>query len=253
MHKNFAKTLFLGKNVIYLPECHSTNELAADLVNKQPLVEGTVIVTDCQTKGKGQRGNKWDAQPKKNLTCTLILRPSFLRITDQFYMTMVISMALSEMFESYLPHRRVNIKWPNDLYVDDQKCAGILIENGIKANKIDYMLVGIGVNINQEIFAAPNAASLMNFLGKESLISEVLEKILQRIEKYYLFLKNRGTNKLREGYLEKLWRKGEWHTFSDADGYFIGRVLGVDPIGRLVIERKEGQKCYHIKEVSFEK
>jgi len=239
--------------VIYLPECHSTNELAAQLVTQEAINEGTIVITDKQTKGKGQRGNTWNTEPGKNITCTLILRPNFLKITEQFSMTMVISMALHDVFSLYLSQENIYIKWPNDLYVGDKKCAGVLIENGIKSNKIDYMLVGMGVNINQREFPIETASSLSRYHGNDLSIHEVLEKHLISIEKYYLMLKNGGFSRLRKKYLEKLLWKDEWHEFLCDKGKFNGKIIGVDPLGRLVIDTADGQKSFDIKEVSFEK
>lgn len=251
MHKIFAKTLFLGKHVVYLPECHSTNTVASEMAAKSGLAEGTVVVTDKQTKGRGQRGNTWESAAGKNLTFTLVLKPAFLKLTDQFSMSMLVSLAVRSVFEKFSEKSDVRVKWPNDIYIGENKCAGILIENSLRGNKLDYMLVGIGMNVNQAVFPLEGATSLFLETGLESELREVLLQTLLTIEKYYLLLKNKGVFALRPEYLSYLLWKDELHVFQSADRKFTGKILGVDRNGRLVVESDSGQESYEVKEISF--
>lgn len=217
------------------------------------LVEGSVVITDKQTNGKGQRGNTWVSESGKNLTFTLMLKPAFLKIAEQFSMTMVISLAVKEVFEKFLYENDIKIKWPNDIYVNEKKCAGILIENSLKGNKIECMIVGIGMNINQGFFQLSKATSLFGETGKEFDLINVLEETLLTIEKYYLMLKQQGVHKLRPDYLANLLWRNEWHLFRTNEDCFTGKILGVDQLGRLVVETQNNQQTFDIKEISFVK
>ena len=120
MYKIPANTLFTGKNLVFVPDCPSTNTLALEISQQSPVKEGTVVITDQQTAGKGQRGNTWEAEPRQNLTFSLILKPTFLAVNKQFYLNIVICLALKD----YLRQKTsgpVHIKWPNDILVHQKK------------------------------------------------------------------------------------------------------------------------------------
>ena len=119
MYKSLAKTLFVGKNLIFLTTCHSTNEEAADRVRKGRQVEGTIIITDNQTRGRGQQSNRWWSEPGKNLTFSLILHPKELLVEEQFLLNTVTSLAITDVLDLLFPGAVV--KWPNDIYVKDEK------------------------------------------------------------------------------------------------------------------------------------
>ena len=133
------------KNIIKKNQISSTNTVAIELLKKEELPEGTIIWADEQTKGRGQRGNSWESEPGTNLTISIILFPHFLKAEDQFLLSKVTSLAITD----YLANRfnQVTIKWPNDIYVANDKIAGILIENSIIGSSFEYAVIGIGLNI----------------------------------------------------------------------------------------------------------
>ena len=128
MYKIPAKTLFMGQKLIYVPECHSTNSSLSDLINHADLPEGLVLITDNQTKGRGQRGNNWDSLPGENLTFSILLKPKFLATRDQFQLNMAIAIGIADGVRQ-LMSQQVSLKWPNDIMIDGKKVGGILIEN----------------------------------------------------------------------------------------------------------------------------
>ncbi|WP_236612907.1 biotin--[acetyl-CoA-carboxylase] ligase [Cesiribacter andamanensis] len=134
MYNSPADTLFIGSSIIYLPECHSTNTAALHLLENESLPEGAVLITDKQTAGRGQRGNNWEASPGQNLTFSVVLRPRFLPIRDQFLLTISISLAIYDLLTD-LQVPALSIKWPNDLYCGTKKIGGILIESSLKTHK----------------------------------------------------------------------------------------------------------------------
>lgn len=250
MHKFFAKTLFLGKKVYSLPECHSTNIEASQLVAEKGEGEGTIVVTEYQLSGKGQRGNSWESEKGKNIILSIILRPRFISPNDQFFLHTVCSLAIYDTLFPYLGSK-LKIKWPNDIYYVDQKICGILIENSIRGHQIDSSIVGIGLNVNQENYINPNAISLREITLEEFNRSELLEALLINFEKRYLQLKSGKSNDLKSEYLTKLYRFNEKHLFSAYQEIFLGTITGINEQGKILIEDTSGVKAYDFKEVAF--
>ena len=177
MYKIPANTLFIGKNLVFVPECPSTNTLALEISQQSPVKEGTVVITDSQTAGKGQRGNTWEARPELNLTFSVILKPGFLAINKQFYLNVLISLGLRD----YLKEKTsvtAYIKWPNDILVHGKKISGILIENQLRGSLLLNSIAGIGLNLNQKEFGSRSATSLSLLTGNEFDRSEELPRII---------------------------------------------------------------------------
>jgi len=152
LQNNIFSGLFVGQNFVTLKEVDSTNNFLKDLVsNSKPLMEGTVIMAENQFAGRGQQQNGWFTEAGKNLTFSLLLKPHFLDIADQFDMVRVISLGVFDALEP-LVGKKLKIKWPNDIYYGDHKLGGILIENLIQAGQIRNSIIGIGINVNQERF-----------------------------------------------------------------------------------------------------
>ena len=130
------KTLFIGQNRIYVKSLASTNSYASELMRQIGVLDGTIVYSFEQEKGRGQRGNGWESDPNKNVTLSLVLYPRFLSAQDQFLLTKVTSLAIAdlmaELFGFDVSSFRTQIKWPNDIYVNNKKVAGILIENYIR-------------------------------------------------------------------------------------------------------------------------
>ena len=136
MYKILANPSFRTNLAHYLPSCHSTNEIAQNLL-QGTVEEGTIVITDHQFEGKGQRGNVWQSEPFANLTFSMILKPDFLKAREQFGLTMSVSLGIKSVLEQYLPGP-VQIKWPNDILFRQKKIAGILIENNLRGQELDY-------------------------------------------------------------------------------------------------------------------
>lgn len=250
MHKIFSKNLFVGKKVIHLPKCHSTNTVASELLASQPANEGTIVIADHQLAGRGQRGNSWESEPGKNLTFSIILCPSFLHPRQQFELTVITSLAVAVTLEKF-GLEEVCIKWPNDVYVGTKKIAGILIENTIKANVIESAVVGIGVNVNQQDFAIDSATSLKLLAGREIEKDLLLKELSGCFEAYYLQLRAGKISELRSLYLSKMLGFGVQRAFVDTGGTFFGSVVGVDSVGKLEVLRGDDIRQYSLKEIHF--
>ena len=220
MYKIPGKTVLIGKKIISLPDCESTNSLMATMSQNSVLDEGTVIIAENQTKGRGQAGNKWISQPGVNLTFSVLLRPVFLEPTQQFYLNMAIGLALCHAISNSV-HHKVWLKWPNDVMVDDKKVCGILIENQIQGQVLSQSVAGIGVNVNQTAFEWPHATSMKLLLGIDLDKTKIFETILIRIEAYYNLLVKKKLEALKTEYYSVLYWKGEQHRFESNDNSFM--------------------------------
>ncbi|NHE58154.1 biotin--[acetyl-CoA-carboxylase] ligase [Cyclobacterium plantarum] len=250
MHKILANTIFLGKDLVNLTECHSTNSFAASMIKSGQFSEGTVIVAEVQTKGRGQRNNSWHAAPGLNLTFSIIFKPNYLHVDQQFDLNMAMAFGVLEVLQNI--HPKIQIKWPNDfLDVNGNKLGGMLIENTISGNLFDTSIVGIGINVNQMEFPVENAISLAGITGKTFDLEWLLEQLLVSIEKQYLLLKNGSHQSIKDSYMDHLFRMGVWASYDDGEP-FIGKILGVGPYGHLSIMKQNGKiQSYDFKQIKF--
>ncbi len=243
--------MFIGKKLIYMPECHSTNTWARNEFSHNDLPEGTVVLTDHQTAGRGQRGNIWTSEKGTNLTFSIILRPKFLEVSKQFSLTVLVSLAIAEVVAQYAPESTPAIKWPNDILVGDQKIAGILIENMVKNGALECAIIGIGLNVNQSDFGSYRATSLFNLSGSEFSLEAILEDLAHQIEIKYLQLKSGYEEALLEAYHTRLYRKGTWHAYEYQDQPIQGRIQGVAADGTLTLETTQGKIQPGFKELKY--
>jgi len=250
LHKLFKNTVFVGKKAFFLPSCHSTNEMASVLMSQKQALNGTVIYTDFQSAGKGQRGNSWESQEGKNILASIILDTSFVEPTDFFNLTIMTSLAIHDLLAEYTSEN-VKIKWPNDLYYGDKKIAGILIENYVKQNTIQWCILGVGLNVNQKEFQEPIAISLSNICDQQFAVDELINMLLIALERRYFQLQQSHVKELRSEYLNSLYWKDEIHVFQSEGSYFNGKIIGVDRSGKLMVELEEGIRYFDFREVSF--
>lgn len=232
----------------------STNEYLKNKLSKStPFAEGTVIMAVEQAAGRGQKGTVWHSERGKNLTCSVLLNPSFLDPIHQFRLTVAISLALINWLEPLLQHP-VKIKWPNDIFVGDRKIAGILIENLLTGKHWKSAIVGIGVNVNQTGFPDPigqRSCSIKQILHRDSNIPELLSDLCHSLEQEYLALKSGKQESQLARYKQHLYRLDESHSFL-IDGIEVNGVLcGVTDKGRLMIDFNGHITDFDIKEVAF--
>ncbi|KYG78824.1 biotin--[acetyl-CoA-carboxylase] ligase [Roseivirga echinicomitans] len=250
MYKILAKTLFLGKEVIYMPSCHSTNDIALQMLKKPDNREGLIVITDHQTQGRGQRGNNWKSDSGSNLTLSIILKPSFLLASDQFYLNIITSLAVRRMIEFYVNEQGAKVKWPNDVLLNEKKIAGILIENTLQRSSIQWSVVGMGININQQGVGLEKATSLFEVTKSMNSLPELFEKLIESLEYYYLKLKSGKKEELKEEYLQHLFGFQKFRKYR-TEYLFNGKIIDVEETGRLVMETAKGVQSFDFKEVEF--
>ncbi|WP_374948457.1 biotin--[acetyl-CoA-carboxylase] ligase [Mucilaginibacter sp.] len=236
-----------------LKEVDSTNNFLKNILsNSKPVPEGTVIMAEDQFAGRGQRENVWYAEPGKNLTFSILLKPNFVDARMQFDVTRVASLGVYDALSPLLGNQ-LSIKWPNDIYYGDKKLGGMLIENILQGSQIKNSVVGIGLNVNQNNFpdTAGNATSVTQILHKDYELKNLLAEICNHIERYYLSLKAGSVDFVRNTYLSRLYRLNEAKRYESNGEVFTGTIRGVTDNGLLIIDHADGQKHFSLKELVF--
>lgn len=249
------ETLFIGSNIIFLPEVDSTNSYASELLKNVNVSEGTLVHTSNQTQGKGQRGNSWEAEIAANVTASVILKPVFLEIKNQFFLYQISALACYDVMAELLNNSQydIKIKWPNDILVNKKKIAGILIENGVIGNRLSNSVIGLGMNINQVNFHETlNATSIFKLTSRKLEIDSILELLCKNLEKYYLQLKSGKLNEISTNYLKHLFGLNSWIEFEIDSKKTIQFVKAISEEGLLVLKDEFGnEKEYDVKEIKW--
>lgn len=239
--------------IIYLDTVVSTNTAIRELMDAgQELPEGSVLWAGFQGKGRGQMGNCWESEAGKNLTFSVVLYPDVIEARQQFLISQIASLSVKKTLDFYTGN--IRIKWPNDIYRQDGKICGMLIENDLSGSFIRRSIIGIGINLNQETFVsdAPNPVSLRQITGKEYHRKEVLDKFLSIFYPYYLQLLQDKQAAIKDDYMKALYRAGGFYPYQDKDGLFIASIEDVEPAGHLVLKTEQGDlRRYAFKEVCF--
>lgn len=230
----------------------STNKYAIELLSKIRPKEGTAIIADFQTDGKGQVDSKWQSNSNENILMSIILYPESLAVTNQYLMSCMISLSIRTVLSSILIDREIKIKWPNDILCGDKKIAGILIHNTLKGKKLKSSVVGMGININQSYFPSdiPNATSILLESGVAVQIEEVRELLFEELDKRYNNLCENEA-KMRQEYLQYMYGLGVEKNFQRANGLiFNGRIVGIDGQGFLIIDGPSGTEKFDVKQIT---
>lgn len=237
--------------IIRLEEIDSTNRYLKDY-REEGDEEMIVAVADYQTAGKGQGTHTWESEKGKNLLFSIKVYPHWIPVRRQFVLSMAGALAVKDALDSYVEH--ITLKWPNDVYWNDQKISGTLIENTIDSKGIKSCVFGIGLNINQLVFHsdAPNPVSLAQILGHEVDRDEVLKKILDGFEKYYELLRRADYMDVSGIYHLSLYRRKGFHLYRDANGEFEGAFVEVEDDGHLILHDRQGRiRSYAFGEISI--
>ncbi|MDP1622305.1 MAG: biotin--[acetyl-CoA-carboxylase] ligase [Bacteroidales bacterium] len=251
----------IGKKLIELARVDSTNAYASLLYSDSDFEDGTVIWAHDQFAGKGQHDHQWISESGKNLTFTVCLKPRFLAPGSQFQLNKAFTLAIIDFIRSFpnqaspAPHPEAFIKWPNDIYVGNQKIGGILIENKIMGSTFETSIAGIGLNINQTRFAPdiPNPVSLIHMLRHEIVLKDALHSLCDFLNRRYLELQQAGNENLDQEFNENLLGFDKWRLFVQKSNKIEGRIRGVDKSGLLLLEDRNGEiSAYNHGEVEYQ-
>ncbi|MBE9492455.1 MAG: biotin--[acetyl-CoA-carboxylase] ligase [Bacteroidetes bacterium] len=244
----------IGNTIIKLDNVDSTNYYALKLLEEQNVEDGTVITANYQTLGKGHGKNLWFSDPGTNLLLSIILFPNFLKAETQFLLNKTISLGILDFVSPLVKDRNCTIKWPNDIYINDRKTAGILIQNSIHGYVFQNTIIGIGINMNQEKFPddIPNPTSIKIESGSFYDLEACRKKLLKSIRLRYHQLKSGIEEMIHRDYLHSLYWYNEYHNFKIQNRKFKARITGVNEFGKLILEdeKKEITEC-DFKEVEY--
>lgn len=239
-------------NTIFVDTTPSTNTLLASMADT---VEApTMLYTRCQSAGRGQRGNSWEAEPGANITCSVLLRPRSIEAARQFVVSEAVALAAASVVQNLLPGYDVTVKWPNDIYVDNRKVCGILIENAINGTSIIRSIAGIGLNVNQQTFAssAPNPVSIYQLTGMSQPLQPILAELAKAVE-HYINLAEADPDEVHTAYRSSLWRGEGIHLWRDTatDRTFRASVIDILSEGPVVMRTIRGKTLtFAFKEVA---
>lgn len=246
--------LIFGNHRIHYDRIGSTNDAAIEYLAKTKPPEGTLISAAEQYAGKGQFGSKWEAAPGQNCTFSVILYPDFLPSRQLFALNMVFSLGLLDCLEKKYDIRGLSVKWPNDLYAHDLKLSGMLLQTSLRGNRLEHVVAGIGLNVNQTDFGAlqSKAASLALLKGHNFIPEAVTDDLLNALEYQYLRLRRicqsgaSPIHTLSTEYCDRLYLHKVPATFyNEAGEPFDAAIQGIDEEGRLLLRHKDDLTTTH--------
>lgn len=240
-------------NIIKLSAIESTNSFLKELILNQYVDNFTIVITDNQTKGKGQIGTIWDSEAGKNLTFSMLIKDMLVDSSSVFVLNTLISISIIRALERFKINN-LAIKWPNDILSEQKKIAGILIENIFKGNNEIVSIIGIGLNVNQLQFEnLPQASSLAILKNRKFDKDLILEEIYHQLKFHCAQVLNNVKKDFWDEYHEYLFKKDVPSVFLDADNHqFMGIVKGVTKIGKLkVMLEDDSIKEFDLKEIKM--
>ncbi|MDD7530907.1 MAG: biotin--[acetyl-CoA-carboxylase] ligase [Prevotellaceae bacterium] len=235
---------------ISITETDSTNNMLQPI--EVPDDTCVVAVADYQTAGRGQAGNRWESEHSKNLLFSMAVRPSTVPVNRQFVLSMAHALALKEALDSR--GIEVLLKWPNDIYVENRKLGGTLIELSVAEGSLKKCIFGTGINVNQTVFVsdAPNPVSLKQLLGTDIDRQTLLDDILRAFETCYRRVEQQDYGYIQSRYHASLYRRNGYHPYQDQEGIFEAKIIEVAQNGIITLQDRNGKnRQYAFKEVAF--
>lgn len=246
--------LFIGSTRLDFDSLPSTNQYARELLESNP-PEGTLINAFQQPEGKGLAGNIWYSEPHNNLSFSLILYPKSIGGQNLFSINILVSVALLNCLQELYPQEHFQIKWPNDLLLNEKKIAGILIENTWRNSRLHACIIGIGLNLNTQSFPQnlqTKAGSLLLETGIRIESNDLLHSFCAHFEALYLQSRNQTADFKKQEFLSALWRYQEWAIYEWGGRTQEGMIIGVDASGKLALQTKDNQVLYFdLKEIVY--
>lgn len=224
-------------NIYWHDVLESTQNSLLDL-DLSVFPEWTIIITRDQINGRGQNTNKWESERGKNLTFSILLKPHFIKISNQFLITQVLSLGIYDYLSKYI--KDVFVKWPNDIYVKKNKICGVLINNKLIGREFSFSICGIGLNVNQTSFDfALNPTSMKLESNVEFKIEDVLIELLNCIQNRYNRLKYNKISDFKNEYITKLLYYNVWHDYEYNNIKIEAKIVDVNEFGHLVLMKRD--------------
>ncbi|MFV0363419.1 MAG: biotin--[acetyl-CoA-carboxylase] ligase [Suipraeoptans sp.] len=231
----------MGKQVVYYGETDSTN-IKAKLLGESGAESGMLVVANRQVSGRGRRGREWISEANTNIYMTILLRPDIEpSIAPMLTLVMAITAAKAIIHVTGL---EAKIKWPNDIVVNGKKVCGILTEMSAQTDYINHVVIGVGINANEEDFPRPlndKATSLKIEGGKPILRSQLIGVIMSEFEKYYNeFIIEKNLSAIKDEYNSLLVNKDSEIMILNSEGGYKAFGLGINDIGELLVKMQDG-------------
>ncbi len=242
---------------IYKSSSSSTNVDLVETVSKNDYKTNIVLYTYMQTAGKGQIGRKWYSGAYKNLTFSLQFNLNSILAHNQFNLNMICSLALTEVLAQIFPLMadKLTIKWPNDIYYSNKKLAGILIQNTIQGNKIQKMIFGLGLNVNELDFPKdlPNPISLAQITGTSHNLQSLFRNLLSTLTLILKQLDQMTKSELLSLYHSKMYLKETLSKFeiTETGESLQANIRGVTDHGQLLLENEQGIRKFNFREIRY--
>ena len=233
--------------IIHIDETDSTNRWL--VANRTEGQNPCVVVADYQTAGRGCGTNKWESEGGKNLLFSILFHPTEIPVNKQFVVSMAVANSIAAVVAKYVTSQAVSVKWPNDIYIDDKKVCGILIENRLQGGVIKDRIIGVGLTVNQLCFVsdAPNPVSMANITGRQFDREQLLQELLEAFQQEWADLE-----RVHERYLQQLYRRKGFFRYRDAYGECTAEIVTVEADGHLVLQDVDGRtNRYAFKEIQF--
>jgi BirA family biotin operon repressor/biotin-[acetyl-CoA-carboxylase] ligase len=249
--KKGLHTKKFGQKIFSFETIDSTNNCAKALAGCWA-EEGTLVLSEEQTAGRGRLGRTWQAAPNENLTFSLILRPN-LPAEAMNLLPLYAAVAVAEAVEK-TTGIAVECKWPNDLLIQNKKAAGILLEGSLKEDKVDFVVIGIGLNVNQTTFPPDlkgRATSLRLESGREVERAGLLRAILRSLEAHYFTIMKQGFHAILPLWLSRTRMINKQITVSQDGATLSGVVTGLSPEGALIVRTNGAEKTLYAGDVSI--
>ena len=240
-------------NIIKLNAIDSTNNYLKDLCKNTTVIDGTLVVANKQTQGRGQMGAKWQSIQGQSLTFSVFKRFHGLHIKDQPSIAFAVSIAIKNTLEK-LQIPQISIKWPNDIMSYSKKLCGVLIENQVEGSYVSSSVIGIGLNVNESKFSKlPQATSMRLTTGAIYDHAEIIELMATEIQGQMQLLQGENKRNLKSTYESSLFRRNMVSTFEDVEGNkFNGIISGVAASGELLVQKEnESVQSYELKQIKL--
>ncbi len=249
--KSIRRTEWVGEEIFYFPVIDSTNTKAKQLA-EEGYPGGTLVVAEQQDAGKGRRGRSWESPRGMSIYMTLMLKPE-IDPNNASMLTLVAALAVSAAVRK-LTGRPAGIKWPNDIVMNGKKICGILTEMSAQFDYVNHIVIGIGINVNNESFPeeiAQMATSLYLETGERYNRAALMEEVWEQFEHYYAaFLKTEDLSGLVKEYNAHLVNMHQIVSVLDPKEPFEGKAMGITPRGELIVDTWESRKLVSAGEVS---
>jgi BirA family transcriptional regulator, biotin operon repressor / biotin---[acetyl-CoA-carboxylase] ligase len=240
----------IGLPFVELQSVDSTNNYARQQLHAGLAQHGMAIFAHEQLSGKGQRGKDWSSEKDANIILSIVIKPQPLLLTQQFMLSACVAVAIHDFFMKYAGSD-TKIKWPNDLYWQDRKAGGVLIES-IVGSGWEWSIIGIGININQTSFPGdlPNPVSLKQITGKNFGTVELAKELCELLNKNFDELVNDGFEKIYAAYLAHLYKMNSTIKFKKDNRVFEAMIKSVSPSGKLIV-RHSMEEEFNFGEVEW--